>query len=361
MNRLFSILLPALLLPGFAPAETKKDFTSIVDIVGKREVEERGGIGITIGVAHGDETVYLKGFGKADLENDVPASENGVYRIGSITKMFTAAAILLLLEEGKLTLDDPLQKHLPEYPDMAKGVTLRHLLNHTSGIFSFTDIKNRWSDIRLDLKHEEILEKFQDVPLAFKPGEKFKYSNSGYYLLGMVIEKVSGRKYHEFLEEQIFQKIDLKATSYDRHLKIIPHRVRGYAKWGDQIVNAQFVSMKQPFAAGAIASTAGDLIQWQRALVAGSLLKPETYQLMITPAKLAKGKSAPYALGCFVGKLDETAVIRHGGAIPGFVSELAYFPGENLTVVVLTNATRNSPRSIADAIARTWIAKKKEK
>ena len=355
MTKLIFTLFFSSLLLQIAFADSKRSLSDAIAKVAAKELSECG-IGITIGVARGDEILHLQGYGIADLENEVPASGKGVYRIGSITKMFTAAAILLLEEEGKLGLDDPLQKFLPDYPDIAGKVTIRHLLNHTSGIFSFTDIPNRRIDMRLDHSHEEILAKFEDTPLAFEPGEKFKYCNSGYHLLGMVIESVSGQKYHEFLQERIFDPLELTTTTYDRHLKIIPNRVSGYAKWGDSIVNAQYVSMRQPFAAGALASTARDLLKWQRALATHQLLKPESYKKMTSPAALPDGKKSLYGLGCFLGKVDEHRVIGHGGGIPGFVSELAYFPDEELAIVVLTNAGRNTPRSISRAIARFWFS-----
>jgi CubicO group peptidase (beta-lactamase class C family) len=270
--------------------------------------------------------------------------------------MFTAAGILLLVEEGALSLDDPLTKFVPDFPvDPGDRITVRHLLNHTSGLVSFTDLPDHRSIMRHDLKHEEILARFQDKPSMFEPGEKFRYCNSGYYLLGMIIEAVAEQKYEPFLKERILDPLKLDATTYDRHLKVIPNRADGYARWGEDLVRAHYVSMKMPFAAGALASTAEDLIRWSRALTADQLLKPESFEAMTTAGKLNNGKSAPYGFGCFVGRLDGHRYFRHGGGIPGFVSEFVHFLDDELTVVVLTNAGRNSPRKIADQIAKVAL------
>lgn len=329
-----------------------------IDQLAKKEIEVDGGVGLTIGVARGDEVLHLKGYGLADLENSVKATEKSVYRIGSITKMFTAVGVLLLVEDGSLSLDDPLTKFVPDYPSPGEKVTVRHLLNHTSGIVSFTDLPDHWNGMRKDLNHEEMLDRIRDKPFLFPPGERFEYCNSGYYLLGMIIEKASGQKYETFLQERILDSLNLAATAYDRPVKIIPNRARGYGNWGGVTVNAPFLSMNQPFAAGALFSTAGDLLRWPRALAGGQLIKPETFKQMTEPGRLNGGEATPYGFGCFVENLDDHPVIRHGGAIPGFVSELAYFPESELTVVVLSNSGRNSPRSITDQIARTFFSMK---
>lgn len=336
-------------------ADGNEKLAQLVSKLVMREINEGRGVGITVAVARGDELIHHKGYGLADVENEVPASEKSVYRIGSITKMFTAAAILLLAEDGKLKLDDPLAKFLPDYPAGGK-ITLRHLLNHTSGIVSFTDLPEHREGMRRDLNHEEVLALFQDREVLFQPGEKFRYCNSGYYLLGMVIEAASGKKYEEFLQERIFDPLKLEAMVYDRHGTIIPHRARGYTIWGERKFNAPFVSMMQPFAAGALASTAQNLVRWQRGLVSGALLKPESYQQMIAPGVLNGGKKTNYGLGCFIDKVDKHVVVRHGGGIQGFITDHAYFPEADLTVVVLSNTNKVVPRSLVNKIALSVFA-----
>lgn len=346
-----------LLLVIFLPVGAfSADLATMIDGIAKKEIETDGGVGMTIAIAKDDNIIYLKGYGLANVELSVPATAESVYRIGSITKMFTAAGILLLMEEGKLSLDDLLSKHLPEYPaDPGDKITIRHLLNHTSGLVNLTDLPDHREIMRDDLTHGEVLARFQDMPSLFAPGDQFRYCNSGYYLLGMIIENVSELKYEPFLQERVLDPLDLKNTTYDRHLKIIPNRASGYGRWGDQLVNAPYVSMRTPFAAGALASTAEDLIRWTRALATDKLLQADSFKAMTTPGQLNSGKAIPYGFGCFVGKLDGHPYFHHGGGIPGFVTELVYFPEDELTVVVLTNAGRNSPKKIADQIARSIL------
>jgi len=341
-------------LPCWAQAKDGKPIATIVSDLVTKEIDSGRGVGMTVAVAKGNEIIHQKGYGLVDLENSVPASEKSVYRIGSITKMFTAAAILLLVEDGKVNLDDPITEYLPEYPSGAK-VTIRHLLNHTSGIVSFTSLPDHRAGMRKDRSHEETLARFKDKPLEFPPGEKFSYCNSGYYLLGMVIEIASEKTYEEFLQERIFDPLKLDSTHYDHHLKIIPNRARGYSIRGEKKINAPYVSMKQPFAAGALVSTTRDLIKWQRGLVENKLLRPDSYKQMIQPGLLNDGKKSKYGLGCFVEILNGHVAIRHGGGIPGFLTELAYFPEIDLTVIVLCNSNRVSPRKMANKIALSLL------
>ena len=326
-----------------------------IDKIAANELERHGGVGITIGVSVGGETIFLKSYGKADLENGLPARNNGVYRIGSITKSFTAAAILLLQEEGKLSLEDPLHRFLPDYPEQAKAVTIRNLLQHTSGIYNFTSRPGHSAERHLRLSQKDLLKTFQNRPLDFEPGEGFQYSNSGYFLLGVVIEKVSGQKYEKFLEERIFAPLELENTTYDRHAKIIPNRVRGYATWDERLVNAPYVNMGLPFSAGALASTAEDLLRWVYALENGEILNSQSFSEMTTAGSLNDGTLTPYGLGWFVGELDGRSSFRHGGGIPGFITELAHFPEAKLSIVVLTNVGENRASHMTNRIAREYF------
>lgn len=343
---------------SFTVAAANEKLDNLVSKIARREIDAGRVIGMTVGVAQGDEIMLLKGYGISDLENGIEASGSGVYRIGSITKMFTAAGIMLLLEDGSVSLEDPLSKYIPEYPKpTGDKVTIKHLLNHTSGIYSFTDRPDRIQTMRTDLTSDEVLAQFQDEPVHFEPGESFRYCNSGYVLLGLILEAASEQKFGQFLNERIFEPLKLVATYLDSNVKIIPNRVRGYSKWGESIVNANYTSMTQPFAAGAMASTAGDLIKWQRALVNDQLLDPKSYQLMTTRGEQNDGKSIPYGFGCFVSPANgkKPAQIWHGGGIPGFISELVYFPESDLTVVVLTNAMTSQANRMSREIARGFI------
>ena len=351
-------LLPALCPPSLLLADEKLDH--LIAEIAQTEIEAKRAVGLTIGVARGDKTLHLKGYGLADIENALPASGDSVYRIGSITKTFTAAAIMLLVEDGKLSLGDPLTKFLPDYPGPGGAATVRNLLQHTSGIFSFTDAADHRQILRDDMNHQQVLARFTGHDLHFAPGDDYRYCNSGFYLLGMIIEKVSGLSYEEFLKQRIFGPLELKSITYDRHAKIIPNRARGYSLWGEHLVNAPYLSMTKPFAAGALVSNAGDLLQWSSALRRNVLLKPDSFQQMITPGRRTNGKAFAYGLGCQVETLDGHRVIRHGGGIPGFVSEWTLFPESELSVVVLTNTTSTKPRALADRIARSLLPPKAE-
>lgn len=351
----FSFLLLFLIFLSTAKAQTQSDapadLETFVDSVAKESIEKQASIGLSIGIARGDQIVLAKGYGSADLELDVPATEKMVYRIGSITKQFTAAAILLLVEEGKIKLDDPLTKFLPDYPTQSHDVTIRHLLQHTSGIKSFTSLPNYRQLLSQNVTHEDILARFKDLPFNFEPGKKFRYCNSGYYLLGMVIENVSELPYDEFLQTRVFKPLKMNATYYDKASPIIPNRASGYSRWGGKLRNAGFINMKQPFAAGAMASTVTDLILWQRGLHNNSLLKPESYQLMTTRGTLSDGKAINYGLGTFIRKINGEQAIGHGGGITGFRSDLIYYPKLDLTIVVLANCDRTNPARISKQIA----------
>jgi len=357
---LFLIYFLAALLPA-SPLHADEKLDQLIAEIAQSEIRAKRAVGLTIGVSIGDDTLHLKGYGLSDIENSLPATDASVYRIGSITKTFTAAAIMLLVEDGKLNLDDPLIKFLPDYPGPGGEATVRNLLQHTSGIFSFTDATDHRQILRDDMNHQQVLARFTGHDLHFAPGEDYRYCNSGFYLLGMIIEEVSGLSYEEFLDQRIFRPLELGSITYDRHAKIIPNRARGYSLWGEHLVNAPYLSMTKPFSAGALVSNASDLLQWSRALKRNKLLKPESFQQMITPGRLSNGKAIRYGLGCQIETLDGHRVIRHGGGIPGFVTEWTLFPDSELSVVVLTNTTSTKPRAIADRIARSLLPLKGEK
>jgi D-alanyl-D-alanine carboxypeptidase len=351
------VVLASLLVETRAAASTLEE---VVDSIANEAVESGSTPGLTVGVAHGDEILLAKGYGLADVELSVPASEKTVYRIGSITKQFTAAAILLLAEDDDLALDDPITDLLPDYPTEGAAITVRHLLNHTSGIKSFTNMPSYRKEMRRDVSHEEIIDRFKDVPPNFAPGEKFRYCNSGYYLLGVILEKASGKSYADFLQERLFQPLSLESTYYDTQARIIPNRARGYSRIGKEFRNAAYVSMTQPFSAGALASTVEDLIAWQRGLAGGKLIAADSYQSMTIPGKLNDGRHTNYGLGLFLRRFDGHTALRHGGGIKGFRSDLAYFPEIDHTIVVLANCESARPEKLSDRIAKHLFDEERE-
>jgi len=330
------------------------DLGATIDAIGKNAVESGMALGLSIGVARGGTILHAAGFGSADLENDVPATAQTNYRIGSITKCFTATAIMQLVESGKISLSDPITKFIPGYNTHGFTITVQELLNHTAGIPNYTEIeakdRTKW---RLQRSHEEMRAVFEGEALLFEPGMGWHYSNSGYYLLGMIIENVSGTTYEEYLKAHVIDPAGLSNTQYGHQRPLIKHRCRGYDRAKEGWVNAMPISMTTPFAAGALRSTVTDLLTWHRALIDGTLVKPETYRKMVTVIPLPKGRgSHSYGFGFYLGELDGHRTITHPGEIDGFSTWLTYYPDDDLTVVVLTNNSAARPAMIEHQVAR---------
>jgi CubicO group peptidase (beta-lactamase class C family) len=294
------------------------------------------GPGAAVLVARGDEVIYRGARGLASVELKVPLSPDQSFRIGSITKQFAAAGLLKLIDAGKVGLDDPLSKFLPDYPNGAK-ISVRQLLDHTSGIKSYTDIAGVMDGpIRQDLSTAGLIATFKDQPVDFAPGERWAYNNSGYVLVGAVIEAASGKSWHAHLTESLFAPSGLKHTVYGADDALISGMARGYTVRDGRIAPAAYLSMTQPHAAGALVSTVDDLHRWNRALHGGKLLSAESYTAMTTPA--GKGVAEKYGFGIVGGTLRGHAQLQHGGGINGFSSYLLYLPDAELTVAVLQNA-----------------------
>ncbi len=298
---------------------------------------DAAGPGAALLVIDDGEVVYRGARGMANVELGVPLTPEHVFRLGSITKQFTAAAILLLEEEDKLSVDDPITKYLPDYPTHGHTITIEHLLTHTSGIFNYTSVPGFMDQpVRLDLTTDELVESFESLPMDFAPGERFSYSNSGYVLLGAIIEAVSGQSYAEFIRERIFEPLGMEDSHYGGH-QIIPKRVSGYTAEGDGYVNAGYISMTQPHAAGSLLSTVDDLARWNAALAAGELISEESYERMTTPFTLKDGEATTYGYGFSLITLRGHRAIAHGGGIHGFNTFAARLPEEGIYVAALSN------------------------
>ena len=337
-----------------ARAQDTRALVRYVDSVATAAVAEHSTAGVSIAVVKNGRTVLAKGYGFADLENDVPATVETVYRIGSITKQFTSAAIMRLMEQGKLSLDDTLQKFFPDFPTQGNRVTVRHLLNHTSGIRSYTSLGPKWARVvRLDLAADSMVALFANEPFDFKPGDAYRYNNSGYFLLGMIIEKLSGKRYAQYLQDEFFTPLNLKSTMYCDQAPLIRRRARGYATQpGGKFINAEPLSMTQPYAAGALCSTVNDLVTWAQALASGKVVSPASYKLMTTPVTLNDGKPMTYGFGLGTGTLGGHRQVSHNGGINGFVSELHHYPDDSLITVVLTNTGALTAIQLERLIAR---------
>jgi len=308
-----------------------------IDAVVEDEMKANSIVGVAIGISKDGETLIAKGYGSADLENDVPVTSHTVFRIGSITKQFTAVGILMLAERSLLDLDDDITKYIGDYYVPEQTVTIRHLLNHTSGIFNFTGLERHRRIQRLDATHRQIIGLFADEPLEFTPGERYKYSNTGYYLLGMIIKEVTGKKYREFLQEEVLDPFGLKETHRLLNDPIVPNRAEGYRIEDDKILNDEPISMHIPFSAGAIGASVSDLLKWQHALHGQQILKGETYQELITPPTIPNGQKSQYACGLKISQFKGHRTILHGGGIPGFDASMSYYPDSGLSIVVLCN------------------------
>ncbi len=300
--------------------------------------------GASVVIMQNGEMIHQEGYGLANVELGVPITPDSIFRIGSVTKQFTSAAIMLLQQRGELSVSDPIGMYLPEFPTHGHHITIEHLLNHTSGIMSYTSIPGYMEGgVRPDLTTEELVDVFKNLPMEFAPGDKWNYNNSGYVLLGAIIEKISGQSYEDFIAENIAGPLGLGSTLYGGP-KLIPNRAAGYSLDDeDNIVNAGFISMTQPHAAGSLLSTTGDLVEWHNALTGGEFIHDDSYQQMTTPANLNDGETFPYGYGLGIGKLRDRRMISHGGGIHGFSCYSLWLPGENLYVAVLTNGATNGP------------------
>ena len=327
------------------------DLAARVDQIASQSLGNRAGM--SVAVVRADETIIAKGYGFANLEQRAPATADTVYHIDSITKHITAGAILSLVEQGKLSLDDPVTRFVPQLGDKWSKVRIRHLLSHTSGSESYTDLPSWGPQERLDVTSNDILGLVRDVPFHFEPGTSWRYNNTGFYLLGMVIEKVTGQPYADFMSEHVFRPLGMAATRYGDFRPIVANRASGYELDHGTLVNAEPMSWKAPFAGGALCSTAMDLVRWERALEHRELIGPATLKLMRSPTMI-DGVSLDYGFGTRLGSLGGHRVIGHTGTGGGFRNVLMRFPDDDLTIVVLTNTDGGSPSQlvIAARIAR---------
>lgn len=305
---------------------------------------DSNGPGLTVLVARGDELLFKQAYGMASIELGVPLSPQHKFRIGSVTKQFAAAALLTLIDQGKAALNDSLSKYLPDYPN-AEAITLQQLLNHTSGVKSYTGIPDYMHNkIRYELSTAELIAEFKDLPVDFAPGAEFKYNNSGYVLLGAVIETISGKSWHQYIHDALLQPHQLSNIVYPGEQSIISGMAGGYSlRPGQDVTQAALLSMTQPHAAGALVADADALWQWNRLLHGGTLLKADTYRQMITASGAAAENDGNYGFGISSGTLRGMQELQHGGGINGFVSLLVYLPQPKLTVVMLRNSDGPGP------------------
>jgi CubicO group peptidase (beta-lactamase class C family) len=336
----------AFLLAGACLAQntSSQNIDSRMDQIVQSYVANKQFMGSVL-VARGDQVLFSKGYGSANLEWQIPDTPATKFRLGSITKQFTAASILLLEERGKLKVEDPVKKYLPDAPAAWDKMTIFHVLTHTAGIPIFTSFADYQPTEALPTTPEKLVARFRDKPLEFEPGEKWNYSNSGYVLLGYLIEKISDESYEKFVQENIFTPLGMKDSGYDSNSAVIARRAAGYAPSPNGPLNAGFVHMSIPFAAGALYSTTEDMLRWEQGLFGGKVLSPASLKKMTTPFK------SDYAFGLQVHTVNGHKVIDHSGGIEGFSTMLAYYPEDKLTLVALANLAPASSGAIVSQLA----------
>ena len=322
-----------LLLPLTVAAQ--KNYHVLMDDYAQAAFKVKDFNGVMLVMQKG-KVVYKKAFGMADREWNVPNTVDTKFRIGSVTKQFTATCILQLAEQGKLSIDDKLSKYIPDYPK-GDSITIHMLLSHTSGIKNYTELPEFCAKAVLPLSTDSMIALFKNMPLDFSPGTKWNYSNSGFFLLGVIVEKASGKKFSDYLLENVIKKAGLKNTSMDRLDSVLAFRAQGYNKNEQGIwQHAKYISMEGPFSAGAIVSTVDDLYKWTLALHHNEVLTAASTKKMMTPYM------NNYGYGIGIDSLKTHKRISHNGGIPGFITNLSYYPADDVCVVVLSNNGSNS-------------------
>lgn len=325
------------------------------DLVRERMAREKIP-GLTLAVVRGGKVVRSAGYGVASAELPAPATADTVYEIGSITKPFTAMLVLMLVEEGKVKLDESVTTYVPKLPEAWKPVTVKHLLNHTSGLPIYTAATDFLKLAREEHTRAQILKLVADKPPEFPPGTAWKYNNTGYFLLGMLIEEVTGRTYGEIIKDRITGPLKMDATRPDNPRAVVAGRARGHGLLLGTTVNRDPITTSSSFAAGCLLSTVGDLAKYDAALKEGRFLKPSSYEIMYDTTKLPGGKSHPYGFGWITETTDGKRLYAHDGGTPGFATALHRHVDDDLTVIVLTNLADARAGGIAEAVARQVVS-----
>lgn len=316
--------------------------------------------GCALGIVENGKLIYAKGYGMANLEYNIPNSASSVFRIGSTSKQFTAACIILLAEEGKLSIDDNLKKIFPDFPDYAQNITVRHLLNHTSGIRDYLQLANIKGLGNDDFYTDDDVMNWlvNQSDLNFAPGDEFLYSNSGYWLLGQIVNKVSGMNMADFAKKEIFDPLKMNNTHFHNdHTQIVKNRASGYGPNGEDSFKIDMTTLDM-IGDGGIFTTINDIKKWDDAYYNSTVLSKAFWQEMTKQGVLNNGKVIEYASGLIIGEYKGLKTIRHGGAMAGFRAELLRFPEEHLSIAILANRGDAGPSRKANQVADVLLAKK---
>jgi D-alanyl-D-alanine carboxypeptidase len=343
----FGVILCVLLF--FAPYASRAEE---VDELIKTQMAEHKIPGLALAIVQEGKSIKTAAYGFANLELSVPVTPDTVFEIGSITKQFTAASILLLAQDGKLSVDDKIGRYLSPIPETWQEITVRHLLTHTSGIKSYTGLGG--FELRQHLTQAQFIAAIGRQPLEFQPGQAWKYSNTGFNLLGYIIENISGKNYWDFLSERILRPLGMSATTNRLPALIIPHRAAGYEQTNHVLINRDY-DLTDVFSAGALVSTVIDLGKWNGALDEEELLNAKSKKAMWQPVVLNDGSVAQYGFGWRIETFEGHKNIGHGGSTSGFSATIQRFPDDKLTIIILTNTDEQIATSLARKIARLYL------
>ncbi|MDD2791661.1 MAG: serine hydrolase [Sediminibacterium sp.] len=325
-----------------------------IDKLIQTEFNDKNGPGGVFMVAKNGKPIYQKTFGKANMELDVSLTNEYVFQLGSMTKQFTAIAILMLEEQGKLNTNDIISKYIPDYPSGNK-ITIHHLLTHTSGIKDFTKMKSLREVSQKEMTPKMMIDFFKNEPVEFEPGERFDYNNSGYVLLGYLIELVSGESYKDYIEKYIFQKIGMNQSGYASDRQIIYKRAYGYQRKEKGYINKTIINFSIPFSSGSLMSTTNDMLKWQNSLNQYVLVNPESTKKAFSKYKLNNGDEFTYGYGWHIKEINGKPTREHGGSIFGFKTMGVYIPSEDIYVIGFSNCDCNSPTKIVQDIAKLTL------
>lgn len=346
MKHFSSALLLILLLSISCAAQG--DVSARVDEYIRTEMLAQQIPGLALAVIKDGKMIIARGYGFANVEHQVPVKPETIFQSGSTGKQFTATAVMMLVEEGKLSLDDKIPKYFPDGPEAWRNITVRHMLTHTSGM---TDYPEDF-DLRRDYTEDELYQRIKTIPLAFQPGEKWSYSNLAYVMLGILIHKISGKFYGDFLQERIFKPLDMSTARIINEADIVPNRAAGYRMVSGQIKNQNWVSPTlNTTADGALYLTIYDMAKWDAALYTEKLLKKSSLEQMWTPVKLNDGKTHPYGFGWNLGEVRGHHVIEHGGAWQGFKAQISRYVDDKMTVILFANQIRADQAKLAHGVA----------
>lgn len=343
-----------------AQSQTRTELIRKIDAIMNAPITAGRVVGASIAVVRGSDTIAVKGYGKANIELGVPTPPAAIYEIGSVTKQFTGAAVMQLVEQGKLSLDDDISKHVPQFNTNGRRITIRRLLDHTSGIRGYTEIPEARNFFPLALSRDTLLRTIERWPYDFEPGEEQTYNNSAFFLAGLVIEKVSGVSYADYVEQRLMKPAGMTVSHYCSDVAITPNKTTGYDWGGSGPVQKRPMSHTWPYAAGSLCANARDMVAWNEALHRSRrLLSADSYREMITADTLNDGTRVGYAKGLSLTPVLGHRALHHGGGINGWTSSNLYFPDESLSVVVLYNVSGPSgPAEAAEAIAEAVLGRK---